>query len=184
MAAWRARARAPRATRHSGQTKTPQSVRGQAELSLTTLGLRLVVPAAVMTARRLRFFLRHASIAVRIEAFEHVCAHRRELRPREVAVVIGIRVRAISALTALAALGATLRTLWSLRRFNHAVVVGIETFEHRNRPRQEFVTRNVAVVVRVSAFEAAMTTRSATMASAPAMFTTAFAVLSAHFLAR
>lgn len=104
-----------------------------------------------MTVRRLRLFLRHATIIIGVETLKHAGAHRRELSARDRAVAICIRVRMIAAATAMTF---TLSALWPLqtfRRGDHAITIGIEARKHLRRPRQEFLARNAAVIVRVRA---------------------------------
>ena len=64
---------------------------------------------------------------------------------------------------------AALRTLG---RGNHAIVVRIHAIEHRDRPREEFIARDVAIVVGVRA-----ALHAAVAAAAPAVMVAAFARL-------
>src|SRR5690606_8410164 len=130
-----------------------------------------------MATHRLCFVLCHAPVIVGVEALEHSRAHGRELGLRERAVAIGVRIRPIRALAAFAVLSPPLRTLRTFRRLNDAVIVGVEPCEHRRRPRQEFFARDVAVIVRIGAGQAAaaMTAMAAT---------TSIAALRTHFFAR
>ncbi len=114
-----------------------------------------------MSARCLRFFLRHAAVIVRIETIEHASAHGRELGTRERAVAVRVRVRTIRTLGAALTTLAPLRALRTFRRLDHAVMVRIDAVEHRCWPREEFLARDVAVIVRVGAFKAAMATAAA-----------------------
>ena len=67
------------------------------------------------------------------------------------AVIVGVKVGAFGTFAALPAIG-TLTTLWALwpfRGLDCAVAVGVEPSEMLQRPREEFIARDIAVIVGV-----------------------------------
>lgn len=136
-----------------------------------------------MRTRRFGFSLGYLPVAIGIKALEHGRAHRVVFSPRNGAVAIGIHVRAVGAglFTPLLELFAALFTigadLLKLRCADGSVVVLVQAIEHLFRAREEFVARDVAIVVGVSTRKHAAT--SVTVA-APSSLTESCA----HFFAR
>ena len=109
--------------------------------------------APAMRSRCLRLFLRHTPVMVGVETIEHARAHRREFSARDLPVIIRIRIWPITTVAALTAMF-TVRALGPLRplaRADHAVAVRIEPRELLQRTRQEFIARDVAIIVHVGA---------------------------------
>jgi hypothetical protein len=142
-----------------------------------------VAAATALPMRRLRFFLCHTPVIVRIETIEHRAAQRVEFSARDVAVIVRIRPRTLAALAALAAtflvtLTHMIADLLMLGGGDNAVTVRIHTAEMLDRPGEKLIARQVAVIVGVAARPPGLAVIALTS------FFAARLVLRAHFFAR
>src|SRR5690606_32229452 len=129
--------------------------------------------SAPMRASRLGLFASDAAVIVGVEPLEHRRSHRRELGARDLAVIVGVMVRTLAALAPLAAFA----PLPPLVLADDAVIVGVDALEHLRRPGEEFLARDLAVIVGVGAGQHVH-------AAAMAAMLAALHALGAHFFAR